>query len=162
MTAGGDPFGHSPIENWVGDFLDAPAARETGRLVREYAPEVLTAFLEAACAVRGVAPADIEEGDLRPALLDGVARLEIPASVQEDVPALCAAFLAEMEAQGRLGGGRTLALYVRALRAPYVDAASGRGKTIVAPAAKIGRNDPCPCGSGQKYKKCCMGRLGGA
>ncbi|MFP3980272.1 MAG: methionyl aminopeptidase [Desulfobacterales bacterium] len=23
---------------------------------------------------------------------------------------------------------------------------------------KIGRNDPCPCGSGKKYKKCCMGR----
>lgn len=22
-------------------------------------------------------------------------------------------------------------------------------------AAKVGRNDPCPCGSGQKYKKCC-------
>jgi len=21
---------------------------------------------------------------------------------------------------------------------------------------KVGRNDPCPCGSGQKYKKCCM------
>ncbi len=21
---------------------------------------------------------------------------------------------------------------------------------------KIGRNDPCPCGSGKKYKKCCM------
>lgn len=21
---------------------------------------------------------------------------------------------------------------------------------------KIGRNDSCPCGSGQKYKKCCM------
>ncbi len=24
---------------------------------------------------------------------------------------------------------------------------------------KIGRNDPCPCGSGKKYKKCCMGKL---
>ncbi|MDD5594258.1 MAG: preprotein translocase subunit SecA [Candidatus Margulisbacteria bacterium] len=23
-------------------------------------------------------------------------------------------------------------------------------------AAKVGRNDPCPCGSGKKYKKCCM------
>jgi len=22
---------------------------------------------------------------------------------------------------------------------------------------KIGRNDPCPCGSGKKYKKCCIG-----
>ncbi len=21
----------------------------------------------------------------------------------------------------------------------------------------IGRNDPCPCGSGNKYKKCCLG-----
>lgn len=24
--------------------------------------------------------------------------------------------------------------------------------------AKIGRNTPCPCGSGKKYKKCCLGR----
>jgi len=23
--------------------------------------------------------------------------------------------------------------------------------------AKAGRNDPCPCGSGKKYKKCCLG-----
>jgi len=23
---------------------------------------------------------------------------------------------------------------------------------------KLGRNDPCPCGSGQKYKRCCMGK----
>ena len=24
--------------------------------------------------------------------------------------------------------------------------------------AKTGRNDPCPCGSGKKYKKCCLGK----
>lgn len=29
-----------------------------------------------------------------------------------------------------------------------------RSKTIVK-GEKIGRNDPCPCGSGKKYKKCC-------
>ena len=22
--------------------------------------------------------------------------------------------------------------------------------------SKVGRNDPCPCGSGKKYKKCCL------
>lgn len=22
--------------------------------------------------------------------------------------------------------------------------------------ARIGRNDPCPCGSGKKYKRCCL------
>jgi hypothetical protein len=23
---------------------------------------------------------------------------------------------------------------------------------------KVGRNDPCPCGSGLKFKKCCFGK----
>jgi preprotein translocase subunit SecA len=27
-------------------------------------------------------------------------------------------------------------------------------RTVVREAPKVGRNDPCPCGSGQKYKKC--------
>ena len=31
----------------------------------------------------------------------------------------------------------------------YVDGVARR------PKAKVGRNDPCPCGSGKKYKKCC-------
>jgi len=34
------------------------------------------------------------------------------------------------------------------------------GKDVNAPPARLegqrfGRNDPCPCGSGKKYKKCC-------
>lgn len=29
-------------------------------------------------------------------------------------------------------------------------------RPIVRDNAKIGRNDPCPCGSGEKYKNCCM------
>jgi SEC-C motif-containing protein len=28
-------------------------------------------------------------------------------------------------------------------------------KTVVRTGPKIGRNDPCPCGSGRKYKHCC-------
>jgi preprotein translocase subunit SecA len=30
-----------------------------------------------------------------------------------------------------------------------------RGKTVKREGKKVGRNDPCPCGSGKKYKKCC-------
>ena len=29
------------------------------------------------------------------------------------------------------------------------------GSRTVVKAPKVGRNDPCPCGSGKKYKKCC-------
>lgn len=31
----------------------------------------------------------------------------------------------------------------------------------VAGGPKVGRNDPCPCGSGRKYKKCCMEKVEG-
>jgi uncharacterized protein YecA (UPF0149 family) len=27
--------------------------------------------------------------------------------------------------------------------------------TVVRESPKVGRNDPCPCGSGKKYKQCC-------
>ncbi len=31
---------------------------------------------------------------------------------------------------------------------------AGKTKTVVRDQPKVGRNDPCPCGSGKKYKKC--------
>ncbi len=34
-------------------------------------------------------------------------------------------------------------------------AAPDSARTVRRSAAKVGRNDPCPCGSGKKYKKCC-------
>jgi len=32
--------------------------------------------------------------------------------------------------------------------------ARGGVQTVAKTAARVGRNDPCPCGSGKKYKKC--------
>ena len=34
-------------------------------------------------------------------------------------------------------------------------AQAAKRKEAVAVGQKVGRNDPCPCGSGKKYKKCC-------
>jgi len=50
---------------------------------------------------------------------------------------------------------------------PWVEARESRGEVadpVAAPrpavrnasGQKVGRNDPCPCGSGKKYKKCCL------
>jgi uncharacterized protein YecA (UPF0149 family) len=36
-----------------------------------------------------------------------------------------------------------------------VPAARAAGAAAPGRGAKVGRNDPCPCGSGKKYKKCC-------
>jgi preprotein translocase subunit SecA len=39
---------------------------------------------------------------------------------------------------------------------------SGSGPTVTETirhrGEKVGRNDPCPCGSGKKYKSCCLRR----
>jgi len=37
----------------------------------------------------------------------------------------------------------------------YAGSANGPGKTVRRETPKLGRNDPCSCGSGKKYKKCC-------
>ena len=45
---------------------------------------------------------------------------------------------------------------------PFVDELlrpAGSGASAPTATRKVGRNDPCPCGSGKKYKKCC-GRTG--
>ncbi len=39
-----------------------------------------------------------------------------------------------------------------------MDRALRPSEPVVA-APKIGRNDPCPCGSGKKFKKCCAAAL---
>ena len=37
----------------------------------------------------------------------------------------------------------------------YVDGELVKAQTMKREQPKVGRNDPCPCGSGSKYKKCC-------
>lgn len=39
---------------------------------------------------------------------------------------------------------------------------SKKGQNKIEKKAKIGRNDPCPCGSGKKYKHCCINKPNGA
>jgi len=39
---------------------------------------------------------------------------------------------------------------MKAIKKEYVDSVTVRVEN------KIGRNEPCPCGSGKKYKKCCI------
>jgi len=73
----------------------------------------------------------------------------------------------QVTAQGRRRGPSRLRFSAPDAQAPLGVAAgaaqqpAGRRKmpekpqTFVRDGEKVGRNDPCPCGSGKKYKKCC-------
>jgi uncharacterized protein YchJ len=150
-----DRYTRERIENWAADFVHGDRAREFSAATIEFAPEILVRLLSSACDARAREPELLEESDLKAGLLGEVARLEISASARRETPALCAAFLSELEREGRVGNGRSLGNFLRALAGAF-ESAAGVQKPFVRPGSTLSRNDACPCGSGKKYKKCCQ------
>ncbi|MEM1119241.1 MAG: DUF1186 domain-containing protein [Bacteroidota bacterium] len=62
------------------------------------------------------------------------------------------------ERMQELGGGSFRELLGEGIgnRAPENKPTWERPTTVKRDAPKVGRNDPCPCGSGKKHKKCCL------
>ena len=97
------------------------------------------------------------------ASLKKVARLDMPLPVRKAFPELLQAFLSYVSTTGRFPEADRWAKWIPQLETDYVERfredGSVRGETVRKKFAKVGRNDPCPCGSGQKFKKCCMGLM---
>ena len=75
-------------------------------------------------------------------VLQKVSRVVITTETQEDYEA-------------RLEARRTKQLRDQQLRKGPAQKKAEKPQTVKRQTAKVGRNDPCPCGSGKKYKKCC-------
>lgn len=75
--------------------------------------------------------------------LDEMTPDEIGALQEQITPAVCAIYAYWLERRKP------------ALEQMADIGASLAGRTIRRDGPKVGRNDPCPCGSGRKYKKCC-------
>jgi len=65
--------------------------------------------------------------------------------VMEEAAEFIAACVIAIAAYWREKGPRQISMPLTAGLPPWSDRAS----------TKVGRNDPCPCGSGKKFKKCC-------
>jgi len=64
-------------------------------------------------------------------------------------------FIAKFELGGMPQEHRERAVFKRdGKRWYYVDGKVTGQKPVVHEGPRVGRNDPCPCGSGKKYKKC--------
>jgi SEC-C motif-containing protein len=65
-------------------------------------------------------------------------------------------FIASFREEGQLHRHHEVARFLRDQdRWYYMDGAAPKPQTLRHEQPKVGRNDPCPCGSGKKYKKCC-------
>ncbi len=78
---------------------------------------------------------------------------EMTASIQEDTVKM----LMRVRPQEKLQ--RKEVAKITGVSGGDASSIGGRQQPIVKKEKKVGRNDPCPCGSGKKYKKCCGANL---
>ena len=150
-------------------FLDSSQARGLG-LKREDARKIVDRFLACAYDEIGVAPRLLDGqqvheivGHLLPARFERGDRLGPHA-----IPVL-RAYLGFLEENAIVAQAFEMKRALEATAGELEEAVrSGSAahhapkmteKPFVHRAAKVGRNDPCPCGSGRKFKHCCA-RLG--
>ncbi len=151
-------------------FLDSPHGQVEGLPtadVRTIAQRFLTSCYEDV----GRAPRHLEDHDIHAILVEHLPRRfaarDPLADRTEAVLSAFLAFLAEQEVVFASFEQRNALIahidefrrIVGAGNAHAAGMAKQQGKTVEHRAEKTGRNDPCPCGSGKKFKKCCM-RLG--
>jgi uncharacterized protein YecA (UPF0149 family) len=148
-------------DNWAGDFAESFAVETLDPSVRPIAADILTRFGEAVRAIDPEFPDELSPGTLAKVLTETMPRLSLPEAARPHVPDVIATFLDYLRDGGRLGEGADWAAQVRIIARSYAERLKPggvKGVTIrKAPGVSpVGRNDPCPCGSGKKYKKCCM------
>jgi len=96
------------------------------------------------------------------AALHSVGQLDAPLAARRGFPRLLQGFLEYVAANRPVAGADRWADIAAGAEAEYLagfrDDGTVRGQTVRHTVAAVGRNDPCPCGSGKKFKKCCMPR----
>jgi hypothetical protein len=143
------------ILNWVSDFCQSDSLGLFPSFIGEHAQLILETLLREASKHDIDSLEALTEESLQAGLLQGVARLGLSDEARPFVPSVCRAFLEDLQRRGRIGNGLTLGRYLGALKQAFMEASADKASTYLRPGVKIGRNDPCPCGSGKKYKKCC-------
>ncbi len=145
-------------------FLDSPFGRTVGAVPRPVVRELAEMFFVACYDELGKAPRLIDAEDVHALVVGRLgAKLARKDARIEHVPEVLDALLEFLSATTVF----TQSFEARRALEPACDelaalVRAGRNQPEVQPrqdpfvhgASKLGRNDPCSCGSGKKYKKC--------
>ena len=145
------------------DYLVRGGCEDTADLEEEMVTSLLKVFLDACHRELRIPPADLDEDSLREVLLRKMPRRIAAKRRGSELGVRVVRDFYEYD-QG--SGPRTLsperAKVFEEAEERFPDLLAGgevESSTAVEPlraeGAKVGRNDPCPCGSGKKAKKCC-------
>ena len=148
-------------------FLDSPQARELAEPPAAYVRAIAERFLRCCYDDLGKAPRFLDGHDVHDVLghrLPSHFGKKDPLAAHV-LPVLRALFefleqrhVVSQAFEMRRALEETAAEFAAAVRTGEIAAHAPAPpvKPIVHKAPKVGRNDPCPCGSGKKWKQCCQ------
>ena len=153
-------------------FMDSAHAVSIGGAATPDIREIVQRFLASCYEDAGVAPRELDGDGLRQVLVECLPRrFGVRDPLAEPTEEILGAYLEHLIEtqmvvhafelrQALAESAESFRIVVRSGDAHGSGiAVTGPGKTVKHRAEKTGRNDPCPCGSGAKFKKCC-GKLG--
>ena len=149
---------HSP-HDYIPEYLESEHFLFLAPAVKEHAEGALVAFCDRAAAQGAAHGTDLTPAIVETVLMRDMGRLNLPVPAKRALPDLLEGFFGFLRETGRVPAAGALQMCAEALaprfRAVLRDDGSVKGETIRKVSTAIGRNDPCFCGSGLKYKKCC-------
>jgi hypothetical protein len=120
-------------------------------------PALLSTVI-AACPSGGLTIVTLER-----VLMERIVHLDCPLATKHTIPTLLHAFFSWCASSGSWPPASEWAGWVDLLGSKFLakfrDDGTVKGESYKKQYTDVNRNDPCPCGSGKKFKKCCMGIL---
>jgi hypothetical protein len=152
------------LTDFISDYLGSPQFSLLETEAKEHAEALLGFVLNEAERIRPEFPESADAELFEQVLTEGVARLDLPLTVRRGAPALLVACFEYLASSGRYPEAGEWAGWVEEMAERYAarfrEDGSVKGATVRHALPSVGRNDPCPCGSGKKFKKCCIDLFG--
>ena len=155
---------HSQTESYIDDYLGSERMLFLDPAIKEHADGVLRAFFEEAAKRGADSLESLTAKTVEVVLFQHLGRLAVSAEAKRAAPDLLEGFFGYLRETGRYPGADAWQICVEALGGRFRDSIRGdgsvKGETFRKNYSAVGRNDPCPCGSGKKFKKCCGPLIG--
>jgi SEC-C motif len=148
------------LESYIDEFCESNYFLLLDPSVKEHGLGIIVAFLRE-CRDRGAkSPKTVTLELFEQSLFDGMAQLDLPLLVRKGIPTLLSAFFRYLSESGKYPPASDWEAWIQTLSSSYMQKfrpdGTVKGETFRKKYTDVDRNDPCPCGSGKKFKKCCM------
>ncbi len=143
---------NSFLKDKITDYISSQHYMFLDSSMKEYSESILHFFIENADEAFSIN--NLKE------ILNKMAHLDLPLSVKKGIPHLLEEFFSYLYSVGTFPKANEIRESLSLVSTTYLNSfredGSVKGETFVKKYSHTGRNDPCPCGSGKKFKKCCM------